>query len=61
MGVYKIVIEVEWRAVNHNEAQGDLLDEISNMKSILWRTTGYKITEVDPGKEFFKEEEEEEA
>lgn len=51
MDVYKIVIEVEWRAVNRIEAEEDLLDEICNIDSILWRTTGYKIAEVEPGKE----------
>lgn len=58
MPAYKIVIEVEWHSKNQIEAEEDLLDEISNVESILWRTTGYKITAVEPGKEIFKKKEE---
>lgn len=52
MKTFKISIEVEWSAESKADAERDLLEEVV-IDSILWRTVGYQIVEVNPGEEVF--------
>jgi hypothetical protein len=53
---YNIEISIEWEAESKKEAEQDLLEEVLNIDSILWRTTGYTITKLKPEEEVWKEE-----
>jgi hypothetical protein len=53
---YNIEISIEWEAESKKQAELDLLEEVMQIDSILWRTTGYTITKVKPGEEVWKEE-----
>lgn len=53
---FRINVTIQWPAEDKLEAENDLMHEVFNPDSLLFRTVAYDISEMEPGTEIVQEE-----